>query len=117
MRHRIGLAAQIHDGVRHAAGDIDERQIAELAVGAIEPRRELGGQFEDQSGAFGGDLPKTRIGHFGELGLLAGAHPGAARRLFVEQAHFPEKLALVEIGEHHFVAVFVLDHDFDRAAR
>ena len=117
MGHRVGLAAQIHDRVRDAAGDVDEGQIAELAIGAIETRRELGGQLENQSRALGGDLPKARIGHFGKLGLLAGAHPGAAGRLFVEQSHFAEELAFVEVGEHHLVAVLVLDHDLDRAAR
>jgi hypothetical protein len=60
-------------------------------------------------------LPKTRIGHFGQFGLLACAHPGAAGRLLVEQAHFAKKLPLIEIREHHFVAIFVFDHDFDRA--
>ena len=47
--------------------------------------------------------------------MLPGAHPGAAGGLLVEQAHFPEELAFVEIRQHHLVAVFVLDHDFDGA--
>ncbi len=68
-----------------------------------------------ESGALGRDLPEARIGHFGEFGLLTGAHPGAAGGLLVEQAHFAEKLPLVQVGEHHLIAVFVLDHDFDRA--
>jgi hypothetical protein len=116
VRHRVRLSAQIHDCVRHPAGDIDEREVAEFAVGPIEPRRELSGQFKDEPRTLRSDLPKARISHFCELGLLARAHPGAARRLFVEQAHFPEKLALVQVSEHHFVAVFVLDHDFDGTA-
>jgi hypothetical protein len=116
MRHRVGLAAQVHDGVRDAAGDIDEGEVAELAVGAVQARGELRGQFEDQARAFGGDLPEARVGHFGELALVARAHPGAARGLFVEQAHLAEELALVEVGEHHLVAFLVLDHHLDRAA-
>ena len=50
MSHRIGLAAQVHDRVRDAAGDVDEGQIAELSVGAIETGRELSGQLENQPG-------------------------------------------------------------------
>ena len=50
MRHRIRLAAQIHDGVGDAARDVDEREVAELAVGAIEARGELRGQLEDRPG-------------------------------------------------------------------
>ena len=42
--------------------------------------------------------------------------PSAACRLFVEQAHFAEELPLVQIGKHHLIAIFILDHDFDRAA-
>jgi hypothetical protein len=80
MRHRIGLAAQVHDRVRDAAGDIDEGEVAELAVGAIEAGGELRGQLEDQARALGGDLAEARVGHFGELALVARAHPGAARR-------------------------------------
>ena len=66
--------------------------------------------------ALGGDLAEARIGHFRELALVARAHPGAARRLLVEQAHLAEELTLVEVGEHHLVAFLVLDHHFDRAA-
>jgi hypothetical protein len=42
--------AQIHDRVRDAAGHVDEGEIAELAVRAVEARRELGRQLEDQAG-------------------------------------------------------------------
>jgi len=35
MRHRIGFAAKIHDGMRHTTGDVDECKIAEFAIGAI----------------------------------------------------------------------------------
>ena len=50
MRHCVRFAAQIHDGVRHAAGDIDEGQIAELAIGAVKAGGELGGQLPDPMG-------------------------------------------------------------------
>src|SRR2546430_12164613 len=33
VRHGVRFAAQIHDGVSHAAGHIDEGEIAQLAVG------------------------------------------------------------------------------------
>ena len=116
MRHRIRLAAQVHDRVRDAAGDVDEREVAELAIGAIQARGELRRQLEHQARAFGRELAEAGIGHFREFALLARAHPGAARRLFVEQAHLAEELTLVEVGEHHLVAFLVLDHHFDRAA-
>ena len=88
----------------------------ELAVGAIEARRELRGELEHQAGAFRRDLAEARIGHFRELAVVARAHPGAAQRRLVEQAHLAEELTLVEVGEHHLVAFLVFDHHFDRAA-
>ena len=44
----------------------------------------------------------------------AGVDPGAALGVFLEQAHFTEEITGVEIGEHDFVAVLVLDHYADR---
>ena len=41
MRHRVRLAAEVHDRVRHAAGDVDEGEVAQLAIGTVEARREL----------------------------------------------------------------------------
>src|SRR5450755_1938229 len=114
MRHRIRLAAQIHDRVRDATRHIDKREIAELLVGPVEPGRQLCCQLEYQAWAFSSDLPEARIGHFGKLSLLACAYPGAAGRLFVEQPHLAKELALIEVGQHHFVAVLILDHYFDR---
>ncbi len=115
MRHRIRFAAEVHDRVGDATGDIDEREIAELAVRAVEARGQLRCKLEHESGALGGQLAEAGVGHFRELALLAGAHPGTAGGLFVEQAHLAEELALVEVRQHHLVAFLVLDHDFDRA--
>jgi hypothetical protein len=100
-------------GCVNAARDVDEREVAELAIGAIEPRGELRGELEDQTGAFRRDLTKARIRHFRDFALRARTHPGAALRLLVEQSHLAEELTLVEVGQYHFVAVFVFDHDFD----
>jgi hypothetical protein len=58
--------------VRDAAGDVDEGEVTELAIGAIEAGRELGGQLEYQSGALGGEFPKKRVGNFRKLGFLKG---------------------------------------------
>ena len=116
MRHRIGLVAQVHDGVGDASGDVHEGEITQLAVGAVKARRKLGCEFKDESRAFRGDLPEARVGHLRKLAGVSRAHPGAARRLFVEQAHFAKELAAVEVSQHHLVAFLVLDHDFDRAA-
>src|SRR6185436_7480223 len=99
MRHGIRLAAQVHDGVRDATGDVHEREVAELAVGAIETRGELSGQLEDEAGTFRSDLPEARIRHFRQLALIAGADPRTAGGLLVEQAHLAEELPTVEVGE------------------
>src|SRR5438105_4682851 len=114
--HGVRLAAQVHDRVGYAPGDVDEGEIAQLAVGAVEARRELRGELEHEPGALGGDLAETRISHLGELALIARADPGAARRLLVEQAHLAEELPEVEVGQHQLVAFLVLDHHFHRAA-
>src|SRR5207248_641560 len=79
--HGVRLAAQVHDRVGYAPGDVDEGEIAQLAVGAVEARRELRGELEHEPGALGGDLAETRISHLGDLALIARADPGAARRL------------------------------------
>src|SRR5665213_1327318 len=115
MRHRIRLVAQIHDRVRDAAGDVNERQVAEFAIGAIKTRGKLGRKFKDEARAFGGDLPEARIGHLRKLALVSGADPGGSGGLFVEQPHFAEELPAIEVGKHHFVAFLILDHDFYRA--
>ncbi len=98
-----------------AASDVDEREVAELAVGAIEPGGELRGQLEHEAGAFRCDLAEARIGHFRELAGIARADPRAAGGCLVEEAHLAEELSLVEVGEDHLVAFLVLDHHFDRA--
>jgi hypothetical protein len=115
MRHRIGLAAQIHDRVRNAPRHIDECEVTEFPIGPMQTARKLRGELEHDSRALRGDLPESRIGHFRDLAFGARAYPSAARGLLVEQAHLAEELALVEIGKHHLVAVLVLDHDLDRA--
>src|SRR5256886_3565803 len=85
VRHGVRFAAQIHDGVSHAAGHIDEREIAQLALGAVEARGQLCGELKHQPGALRGDLPEARASHLRELALVARADPGAASRLFVGQ--------------------------------
>ena len=67
VSHGVGLVAQVHDRVRDAPGDIDEGEVAELAVGAIQACGELRGQLEHQPRALGGDLPEARVGHFRQL--------------------------------------------------
>jgi hypothetical protein len=101
--------------VRYAARDVHEGEVAELAVRAVEARRQLRRKLEHETWAFRCDLPKARIRHLGDLALGASAHPGAALRLFIEQPHLAEELTFVQIGEDHLVAVFVLDHHFDGA--
>src|SRR5690606_31866155 len=90
MGHRIRLAAQVHDRVRDAPRDVDESEIPELAVRAIEPRRELRRDLEDEPGAFGRELTEPRVSHLRDLALGARANPGAALRLLVKEAHLAE---------------------------
>ena len=90
-------------------------QIAEFAIGAVEAGCELSRQFKDEARAFARNLAKSRIGHLGDFALGAGPNPGAACRLFVEQAHLTEELSFVQVSQDHLIAIFVLDHDFDRA--
>ena len=115
MGHGVRFIAQVHYRVSDTTRNVDKRQIAEFAVGAIEPRCQLCGEFKNESRAFTRDLAEPRVSHFGDLTLCSCAHPRAARGLLVEQAHLAEELTLIQIGQYHFVAVFVLDHDFDRA--
>jgi len=51
MRHGIGLAAQIHDRVGYAPGDVDKGEVAELAVGAVEAGGQLRGELEYEARA------------------------------------------------------------------
>ncbi len=103
--------------MRDPARHVDEGEVAELAIGPVEARRELGREFEHQARALAGDLPEPRIGHFGDLRCHAGANPRTAARLIVKQAHLAEELALVQVRQHHLITVLVLDHDLDRARR
>ena len=115
MGHRIRFIAQIHNRVGNATGNIDERQVTELAIRSIKPGGQLCCQFEYEARTFAGNLTKSRVGHFCNFTFSACANPGASRRLLVKQPHFTEKLALVQVGQHHFIAILILDHDFDRA--
>ena len=98
-----------------ATCDIDEGEIAQLAIRAVESRGQLRSKLEHEARAFRGDLAEAGIGHLGNLALGPRPDPGAARWLLIEKAHLAEELALVEVGQHHLVTVFILDHDFDRA--
>jgi hypothetical protein len=114
VRHGIRLIAKIHDRVSDTARDVDKCEVAEFTIGAIETRCQLCCQLEHEARALGRDLAKARVGHFCYLALGASADPGAACRLFVEEAHLTEELSFVQVSQDHLVAVFVLDHDFDR---
>src|SRR4051794_26419001 len=107
MGHGVRLAAQVHDGVRYATGDVNKGKVAQLAVGPVEAGSQLGRELENQARAFRGNLAEARVGHFSQLALVAGADPGAAGGLLVEKPHFSEKLSTVEVGKHHLVAFLV----------
>ena len=115
MRHRVRLVAQIHDGVRNTSGDVDKGEVTEFSVGAIEACCKLCGELEYESRAFASDLSETRVGHFCDFAFYSSADPRAARWLFVEKAHLTEELSLVQVSQHHLIAVFVFDHDFNRS--
>ena len=115
MRHRVGLVTEVHDGVGNASRDIDEGKIAEFAIGLVEACRELCGEFKYEPRAFARDLAESWIGHLGDFAFNSRSHPGAACWLLVEKTHFAEELTLVQVRQHHFVAVFILDHHLDRS--
>ena len=100
--------------MRDSSGNVDEGQVTQFAIGAIETGCQLRCEFKDEPRTFTGDLPKTRIRHLGNFALRASSYPGTASWLLIEQTHFTEELPFVQVGKHHFVAVFVFDHDFDR---
>ena len=101
--------------MRHAARYVNEREIAEFSVGAVETRGQLGGELKHEARAFARDLAESRIGHLGDFALGACPYPGTAGGLFVEKAHLTEELSFVQVSQDHLITVFVLDHDFDRA--
>jgi hypothetical protein len=46
--------------------------------------------------------------------LLTLNDPGAALGIFLEEPHFTEKISRIQVGEHDFVTVLVLDNYADR---
>ena len=99
----------------YPARDVDKGEVTQLPVGSVQACRQLSCQLENQARIFTGNLPESRVGHFGDFALGSGANPGAASRSLVEQSHLAKEFAFVEIGKHHFVAVLVFDHYFDRS--
>src|SRR5690606_10396293 len=116
--HGIGLLAQLQQGARDPAGDIQEGEIADLAGSAAQAVSHLPAYHIEQLGIAGGDLTEFGVGQLGEFAFGLGLDPGAAvllGLLFVKQAHFAEEIARVEVGDDHIAALVVLDRDGDRA--
>jgi hypothetical protein len=115
MGHCVGFVAQIHDGMSYAPGNVDKCQIAQFTIGTVKTCCKLCREFKHQSRTFARNLAKTRICHFGDFAFGTRSDPGTASRLFIEQTHFTEELPFIQVSQHHLIAVFIFDHDFDRA--
>ena len=102
--------------MRDASADIDEGEIAELAVGALEAYRELGGDLEGERRRLIRQLPEPRIRNLRDLGTAAGSHERGAL-VDAEQPHLAEELPFREIGQHDLVAAIVLDQHLDRTGQ
>ena len=102
--------------MRDAPTHIDEGEVTELAVGALEAHRQLGGDLEGERWRFVRQLAEPRIGHLRDLGTAAGTHEGSAL-VDAEQPHLAEELPFREIGQHDLVAAIVLDEHFDRTGQ
>ncbi len=112
--HGIGLLAQVQERAGHAAGDVEEGEVAHLAAGAEQPVRELLADSEEKLLHVGFQLVfeqglQPLVADLGNLAGCAGADDHGAGGLAHEHAHLADELLLVEIGENDLLAVLVLE--------
>ena len=118
MRHGVRLLAQVQQGAGHAAGNVEESQVAHLARGIAQAIGHLAAQGVENLRVLLGQFTELGVAQFRHLALGLGADPGAAFLLgafLLEQAHLAEEVAGVEVGDDHLAAVVILDEDGDRA--
>ncbi|MCY1296168.1 hypothetical protein D9M70_455430 [compost metagenome] len=117
MGHGVRLLAQVEQGARDPAGDVEEGQVADLARGVAQAVGHLAAEGVEDFRVLLGQLAELGVAEFGHLAFGLGADPGAAFLLaafLVEQAHLAEEVAGVEVGDDHLAAVIVLDEDGHR---
>ncbi|MNY00814.1 hypothetical protein D3C86_1333230 [compost metagenome] len=117
MGHGVRLFAQVEQGARDAAGDIEKRQVADLARGVAQAFGHLAAEGVEDVRVLLGQFAELGVAEFRHFAFGLGAHPGAAfllRPILVEQAHFAEEVPGVEVGDDHFAAIVVLDENGDR---
>ncbi|MNV68230.1 hypothetical protein D3C71_1610650 [compost metagenome] len=117
MGHRVGLLAQFEQAAGNASGDIEERQVTDLARGVAQALGHLGAQGVEDFRVLAREFAKLVVADFGDFTLGLGANPGAAL-LFafagLEESEFAEEITIVEVGNDHLVAFVVLDQDGHR---
>jgi hypothetical protein len=116
--HGIRLLAQVEQAAGHAAGDVEEGQVADLARGVAQALGHLAAQGVENLRVLAGQFAEFVVADLGHFALGLGAHPGAALLLAAgrfEQPQLAEEVATVEVGDDHLVAFVVFDQDGDRA--
>jgi hypothetical protein len=114
MGHGIGFLAEINQGAGDTTGDIIKRQVAHLAGGVAQTVGHLLTDGEDNLGMGTNIGVEIGVADFGNLTGSTGATPGTALFGLFKQAHLPKKITGVQISNHHFLAVIVLENDRDR---
>ena len=110
MGHGVGLLAQVQQGAGDATGDVQERQVADLAGGGAQASGDLRGYREQDLGVLAGQLAEFGVADLRHLALGFRFHPGGTGRIGLEQAHLTEEVAFIQVGHDHLTAIVVLDH-------
>jgi hypothetical protein len=116
--HGIGLFAQLQQAAGDTPGDVEERQVADLARGVAQTLCDLSAEHVKNVGILLGQFAEFRVADFGDFAFDLGAHPGAAllfQACLFKQTQLTEKVPGVQVGDDHFAAVVILDQDGDRA--
>ena len=110
MGHGVRLLAQVQQGASHAAGDVQERQIAHFAGGGTEATGNLGGDGEQDVSVFTGQLLELGVADFSHFTLGLGLYPRRAGRVVFKQTHFAEEVPFIQVGHDHLATVIIFDH-------
>ena len=74
MGHRVGLSAQIQQGVRDSTRNINKSQIFQLRGGLAQSGRHLPGYREQNIRVLAANLMEALIGNFRYFALVPGDH-------------------------------------------
>jgi len=111
VSQRVRRFATFVQGACDPAGDIVKRQIAEFPGRVAQSDGHLLADGEDDLRVIGRIVIELAVTDFGYVVVGSRAIPGAALFNFFEQTDFAEKVARVEIGNDHFLAVFIFQND------